>query len=51
LPFGPTRVIHVIAVITAQGDPMISTIEQVETAPEAKAAKKATASARRARQG
>jgi hypothetical protein len=42
------RAIHVIAVITAEGDPMISTIEQIETAPEAKATKKATAGARRA---
>jgi hypothetical protein len=41
-------VIHVIAVITAQGENMISTTEQTETAPETKAAKKATGGARRA---
>jgi hypothetical protein len=41
-------VIDVIAVITAQGENMISTTEQTETAPETKAAKKATGGARRA---
>jgi hypothetical protein len=43
---GLTRAIHVIAVITAQGENM--TTEQTETAPETKATKKATAGARRA---
>jgi hypothetical protein len=38
----------VIAVITAQGENMISTTEQTETAPETKATKKASAGARRA---
>jgi hypothetical protein len=49
----PSRVIHVIAVITAKGENMKSTIEQTETAPaaatnETKATKKAAAGARRA---
>jgi hypothetical protein len=38
----------VIAVITAQGENMISTTEQTETAPETKATKKAARGARRA---
>jgi hypothetical protein len=47
-------VIHVIAVITAQGESMTSSTEQTETAPvtatsEPKATKKARAGARRAR--
>jgi Protein of unknown function (DUF3489) len=53
LPFGLTRAIHVIAVITAQGENMKSTTENTETAPAAatkdtKATKKAAAGARRA---
>jgi Protein of unknown function (DUF3489) len=49
----PSRVIHVIAVITAQGENMKSITEQAETAApvvttETKATKKATPGARRA---
>jgi hypothetical protein len=47
LAFLAFRTSHVIAVITAQGEKMTSTIEQTET-PETKAAKKAAAGARRA---
>jgi hypothetical protein len=53
LPFLPSRAIHVIAVITAQGENMKTTTEQTETAPvvttnEPKTTKKAAAGARRA---
>jgi hypothetical protein len=48
LRFRATGVIHVIAVITAQGETMTSTTEQTETAPETKATKKAAPGARRA---
>jgi hypothetical protein len=48
LRFQRTRAIHVIAVITAQGENMISTTEQTETATETKATKKAARGARRA---
>jgi hypothetical protein len=46
LPFGLTRAIHVIAVITAQGENMKSSTETTETAPAATAETKATKKAR-----